>query len=168
MIYKIKDREVIPTNEFNLENDTIYIIIDRHKKKPKIWVWTGTEAKKDDKYYAGMAATKIKSKEKLYGAGIEHVESGDEPKNFLSITKEKIIEPPEEEKEELEIALATPEPQIKSKMKATSIEVSQATPLEIAENQDLISPLKVKSLLKEISISLESLQNKINRFLEEL
>jgi len=167
-LYKIKEKEVILTNELNLENDLIYIIVDRRKKKPKIWIWTGTEARKDDKYYAGMAATKIKSKEKLYGASIEHVESGDEPKSFLAITKEEIIEPSEEEKTELEIAIATPEPQIKSKMSATSVKVSQHMPLETAEKQELISPLKVNSLLKDISLTLETLQNKINKFLEEL
>ena len=167
-LYKIKEKEVVLTNELNLENDMIYIIVDRRKKKPKIWIWTGTDARKDDKYYAGMAATKIKSKEKLYGASIEHVESGDEPKSFLAITKKKIIEPSEEEKAELEIAIATPEPQIKSKINATSVEVSQPMSSETAEKQDVISPLKVKSLLKDITITLETLRNKISKFFEEL
>ncbi|MEJ2250195.1 MAG: hypothetical protein P8Y70_20355 [Candidatus Lokiarchaeota archaeon] len=92
ILYKIKDQEIIPTDEIKLSKDNIYIIVDKHMKRPKIWVWSGLKADISDRYFAGVSATRIKSQEKLYGASIEVVESGNEPESFPILEKNKIVE----------------------------------------------------------------------------
>ena len=182
ILYKVKDqkytnvndRKLTSIDDLKLDNDEIYIIIDKHMKRPKIWIWSGPDSKLQDRYFAGVSATKIKSKERLYGATIEVVECGNEPDQFPILTKEKISEPTKEGKpfiiEEKEVAEPTTEEMVGIEVESvtTSIEDSQPKPLKIVEKMDFITQQKVISLLKEISQDLEKLQNKINIFLMDL
>jgi len=98
-IYKVKEKKIIKTNEIPFEDNGIYIIIDQHMKRAKIWVWSGPDANNTDRYFAGVSATSIKSREKLYGASIEVVESGNEPESFPKLENLTLEEIPPEEKE---------------------------------------------------------------------
>lgn len=171
MLYIVKGREMVPTDDLSFENNRIYIIIDKRMEKATIWIWTGSEATKVDKYHAGVSATKIKSKEKLYNASIEIVESGNEPENFPKLTEEDISEPKalileQKQADEIKSASVSPELQVKSAVKPTS-EISQPKPLEPPERPDLLSK-KVRSFLEEISHTIETLQNQIKKFLADL
>lgn len=119
-MFKIKGKEIFPTDEYELEKDKIYIIIDKQVKRTKIWVWSGPNTSKMEKYFAGVSATKIKSTQKLYGANIEVVESGNEPESFPILSKDTKISKPKslkpvsfeeyigEEFEAVEIQKSTP------------------------------------------------------------
>ncbi|GAB4319843.1 MAG: hypothetical protein Kow0069_23490 [Promethearchaeota archaeon] len=98
VIYKIKGNEVFYTDETELSSEHIYIIVDKLVKRPRIWVWSGRNANIRERYIAGVSATKIKSKERLYGASIEVVEEGNEPENFPQL---KTVPVEEKSKEEL-------------------------------------------------------------------
>ena len=163
MLFKVKGREIKPTYDATLSKDEIFIIIDRHKKRPKIWIWSGSDANLMDRYFAGVSATKIKSKEKLYGASIEVVESGSEPKNFPKLSKEKIIEPlitkeilliDEEEVKEIE------------QFEALS-EVGEA--FEKSKKPEVtIDKEKIKRFLGNLLLDIENLAKKIENFLNEI
>ncbi|MFX1477618.1 MAG: hypothetical protein ACFFCI_05770 [Promethearchaeota archaeon] len=176
---EVKDRKFTSLEELKLQNDEIYIIIDKHMKRPKIWIWSGSNSNITDKYFAGVSATTIKSKKRLYGATIEVVESGNEPDQFpilkkenkfdsiknanISLIEEKEIT--EQTKEDIggvedKSLLSTPTHQMKS-----SNEESKSKSLKTAEKVDFLNQQKVISLLKEISLNLEQIQKKIAIFL---
>ncbi|MFX1276598.1 MAG: hypothetical protein ACFFBP_17570 [Promethearchaeota archaeon] len=180
-LYKIEGREIIPTEETEFKEDSIYIIIDKSRKKGKIWIWSGSEAKSMDRYFAGVSATKIKSNKRLYGASIEVVEGGNEPDYFPDLknvaikeaTEEKIkfekIIVPVSEQEEIKLIKAKSKgsaPQVKSKQ-APVQEVSKE---EISKEKEskLLLKQNITSLLKEISLDMEKIQNKIQSFLNNL
>lgn len=180
-LYKIEGREIIPTEETEFNEDSIYIIIDKSRKKGKIWIWSGSEAKSMDRYFAGVSATKIKSKKRLYGASIEVVEGGNEPDYFPDLKNIEIKEATEEKIEFEKIIVPVSEleeinpikaksrgsaPQVKSKQ-APVQEVSKE---EISKEKEskLLLKQNITSLLKEISLDMEKIQNKIQSFLNNL
>lgn len=170
VMYKIVGREIIPTDEKTLEKDNIYIIIDKHTKKSKIWIWSGSGAKNMDRYFAGVSATKIKSKKRLYGASIEVVEEGHEPGHFPDLTKIEIKEPSGDkfEMEKVIIPLST-ETTIKSESTSQVDQyVVQPSTIERTEEQPSFLKEKIRSLLKEISLDMEKIHNRIKTFLSEL
>jgi len=182
MLYKIDGREIIPTDETKFNDDSIYIIIDKTVKKGKIWIWSGSEAKSMDRYFAGVSATKIKSKKRLYGASIEVVESGKEPDYFPDLKNIEIKEATEEKIEFEKIIVPISEQnEVKpikptSKISATQVKTKQVTPTqevskeEISEEKEskLLLKQNIASLLKEISLDMEKIQKKIELFLKNL
>lgn len=176
-MYKIIGRELVPTDEKKLDKDNIYIIIDKHAKKSKIWIWSGSEAKNMDRYFAGVSATKIKSKKRLYGASIEVVEQGKEPEHFPDLNAIEIREPSENkiEMDKVIIPLATEIPEKSPTVKQVKREEIRAQakiiePKAFEKETDDFSSFKKKmtSLLKEIAGDIENLQSKIKSFLTEL
>ncbi|MFX1317150.1 MAG: hypothetical protein ACFE9T_14915 [Promethearchaeota archaeon] len=171
-LYKVKSKEIFHTDDIKLEKDGIYIILDKHVKRPKIWIWSGSDANIQDKYIAGASATKIKSREKLYGATIEVVEDGNEPENFPIISEKNIIKPLEKEDQKIieEIKVNTKDNIIKEEIKIRTTDDIKidTTKVEKSEESNLLLKDQVKELLKEISLSLNNIKNKINNFLENL
>lgn len=165
-LYKVKNKKVIPTDEIKLKNDGIYIILDKQTKRPKIWIWTGSNANIQDKYIAGASATKIKSKEKLYGATIEIVENGSEPKNFPIISEDNLIKSLKKDdlkvKEEIEIENSINE--------VEEVKIIEPSKIDTSEGEEPIFLLKeqLKELLNEISESLTNYIIKIKKFSERL
>jgi hypothetical protein len=176
---EVKDTKFTSLEDLKLEKDEIYIIIDKHMKRPKIWVWSGSNSNIKDKYYAGVSATKIKSKRRLYGATIEVVESGNEPDQFPILKKEKdfdlvkkedisVVEEKEsieQIKEDFSGVEDKPLQSINKNQNKSSIEDSKPKSLQTSEKVDLINQQKVISLLKDISHNLEETQKKISFFL---
>ncbi|MHA1821401.1 MAG: hypothetical protein ACTSU2_16015 [Promethearchaeota archaeon] len=109
-IYRIFEGNLEEAKVSKLSEDAIYLIIDTSNVKPRIWVWVGKNASNKDKYFAGVSATKIKSKERLYGAPIDHVEQGDEPNEFPM----ELL--PEGRQVEIEASSASPGPNTESEM----------------------------------------------------
>jgi hypothetical protein len=89
-LFKVKDKKIFKTDFKKLEEDSIYIIIDRHAKRPRIYVWSGNKSDNKDRYFAGVSATSIKSNEHLYGASIEVIEEGSEPESFPKIADAEV------------------------------------------------------------------------------
>jgi len=181
ILYKIEGREIIPTEETQFSIDSIYIIIDKTVKKGKIWIWSGSEAKSMDRYFAGVSATKIKSKKRLYGASIEVVEGGKEPKYFPDLKNVEIKEASEDKIEFEKIIVPDTEQKetkpIKSTSKKSALQVkpSQVPPQEVSKEEinkekesKLLLKQNISSLLKEISLDMEKIQNKIELFLKNL
>jgi len=182
MLYKIDGREIIPTDETKFNDESIYIIIDKTVKKGKIWIWSGSEAKSMDRYFAGVSATKIKSKKRLYGASIEVVESGKEPEYFPDLKNIEIKEATEEKIEFEKIIVPISEQNeikpIKStgKISASQVKTKQViSPQEISTEEiskekesKLLLKQNIASLLKEISLDMEKIQKKIELFLKNL
>ncbi len=168
ILYKIQGKEIIQTEELTLENDKIYVIIDKHAKRAKIWIWSGSGVKSFDKYFAGVSATKIKSKLRLYGASIEVVESGNEPEGFPIITKDAIV------KLKAKKAIITLDEQItfpvqnEIKVSKESSNLLKTEEIEPSTKSGLISISKVKSILMDISMDFEKLLKKINNYISEL
>ncbi|MFX1258224.1 MAG: hypothetical protein ACFFAN_10215 [Promethearchaeota archaeon] len=171
-LYKVKSKEVVHTEDLKLEKDGIYIILDQHLKRPKIWIWSGSNANIQDKYIAGTSATKIKSREKLYGATIEVVEDGNEPKNFPIISEKNIIKRLANEDQEIieEIKVNTKDETIKENTKTETKNNKKIDSSKVKKSEDSTLLLKeqVNGLLNEISLSLKNITKKINRFLENL
>ena len=166
ILYEVASREIIPIEEATFESNKIYIIIDKHRKKrPKIWIWSGPDSNILDRYFAGVSATRIKSKEKLYGASIEVVESGNEPKQFPKLSKDRIMKPIEDE----ETYLSEDVVEEISKAEDIIIEEAHSEPIEIPEvSNNVVSIQRVTSILKELSLDLGKMREKINKFLSEL
>ena len=190
-LYKIDNKKLIGTNNPNLLTDNIYIIIDRSKKRPKIWIWSGNKSDKLDKYQGGVIATKLKSGLKLYGASIEVVEEGSEPENFPALSKQHVIKQKEGEidldaisdfipaEKPIKMILARqtalepaetsidmePEPiETPVEVESESMEI----PVEIGKKSDLITPHALKTLLEDVSSTLADLQTKIQNYLKGL
>lgn len=166
ILYKVESREIIPIEEATFESNKIYIIIDKHRKKrPKIWIWSGPDSNILDRYFAGVSATRIKSKEKLYGASIEVVESGNEPKQFPKLSKDRIMKPIEDEQSYISDDIV----EELSKAEDIIIEEAHSEPIEIPEvSNNVVSIQRVTSILKELSLDLGKMREKINKFLSEL
>ena len=182
ILYKIENREIVPTEDINLKEDMIYLIIDKTGKKSKIWIWSGPNSNNMDRYFAGVSATKIKSKKRLYGATIEVVDGGNEPSYFPVLTKdalkgdvtdkidiEKVIVPEIEDKEEKEIEpVMTTDSVDAVEIEATTEVVSRLEDLKIAEEQVLELKNKFKDFLSDLTMDLAVFQKKIKVFLEDL
>ncbi|MHA1283868.1 MAG: hypothetical protein ACTSQP_15335 [Promethearchaeota archaeon] len=180
-LFEIEGRKIIPTDNTPLNDDKIYIIIDEHAKRPKIWIWSGKNSKMMDRYFAGVSATKIKSKEKLYGASIEVVESGNEPERFPLLSKDKIAQPISEAEpyivEEIieEKQIVPPKEEI-PKVEAIETKTEKETevkpsPLELKESIEKEYTLfkeKVISLLREIDENFNNIHKKIKSFLKDI
>ncbi|MBY9007422.1 MAG: hypothetical protein KGD63_11760 [Candidatus Lokiarchaeota archaeon] len=166
ILYKVENKEIIPVEEAPFESDKIYIIIEKHRRKrSKIWIWSGPDSNMLDKYFAGVSATRIKSKEKLYGASIEVVDSGNEPKQFPKISKDRIMKPIEEG----EYYLSDDIIEKISKAEDIIIEEVHSEPIKIPKETDnMISIQKVTSILKELSLDLGKMREKINKFLSQI
>ncbi len=166
ILYEVEGREILPVEEATFESNKIYIIIDKHRKKrSKIWIWSGPDSNILDRYFAGVSATRIKSKEKLYGASIEVVESGNEPKQFPKLTKDRIMKPTEEEPSFMSEDIV----EEVSKAEDIFIEEVHSEPLLIPkESGDMISIQKMTGFLKELSLDLGKMREKINKFLSDL
>ncbi len=171
-LFKIEGKEVTPTDDDQLGQDKIYIIIDKHAKRPKIWIWSGEESDIMDRYFAGVTATKIKSQMKLYGASIEVVESGNEPEHFPLLSKDSIIEPVKDAEPfifEEEVSTTTKEEILQSEEKvAVKPKITEAPSKIEAGVQDMVSKDKVRSFFEAINSDLDSLKQKINEFLSNL
>ncbi|MFO8020712.1 MAG: hypothetical protein R6U96_18965 [Promethearchaeia archaeon] len=178
-IYRVDERKIYPTDEKELKDDGIYIIVDKHMKRSKIWVWSGPNSSKVNRYFAGVSATKIKSNQQLYGASIEVVESGDEPENFPILSSTTISKPSEQgksfsldseqipkyEKMQTQQSLRkveepTPEPAPEKKIKSNE-------PKEVKDTEE-ISAKKVETLLLNVSETLKDVLDQIDEFIEEL
>ncbi|MHA1148093.1 MAG: hypothetical protein ACTSR8_07580 [Promethearchaeota archaeon] len=166
MLYNVKDRKIIPTEEIKLESDKIYIIIDTHMKRSKIWIWSGFNSSIRDRYYAGVSATKIKSQQKLYGASIEVVDEGNEPENFPILSEDKVMKAIEIE----EIAVEEKDEIIQEQEldKIDTKIVEKKIPQAERTQTDRIRIEKLKNALKEISLSLENVVVQINNLMEDL
>ncbi len=176
-MYKIDGRELVPTDEKTLNKNSIYIIIDKHTKKSKIWIWSGSEAKNMDRYFAGVSATKIKSKKRLYGASIEVVEQGHEPGHFPDLSAVEIKEPSEEkiEMQKVIVPLSSEIPvkspvvnQTKPQGARKTVSAVETRTIQNDEKEFSLFKNKMSSLLKEIAGDLENLQTKIKSFLREI
>ncbi len=181
ILYKIVGREVRPTEEKDFERDKIYIIIDKTVKKGKIWIWSGPESKSMDRYFAGVSATKIKSKKRMYGASIEVIEGGKEPEHFPDLSKaeikeaskeylelDKVIVPITERNEELSYEnIKSPlKPRITPKQDINSETITEIEEKGIIKDPNLsLITHKFESILKDISLDMEKIQNKIKNFL---
>ena len=183
ILYKIEEREIVPTEDTILQNDRIYIIIDKTVKKSKIWIWSGSESRKMDRYFAGVSATKIKSKKRLYGASIEVVEGGNEPPLFPILNKETIIEatkekigigtvivPLDEQKVEKEVnSLKTAPKSVEKPIVQDAEEVAlRHDAVKNAEDQVLKLKEKLKDFMNGIALDMEVIQKKVKEFLVEL
>lgn len=195
-LFKIENKKIFGTNNPNLETENIYIIIDKSKKRAKMWIWAGAKANKLDKYHAGVLSTKLKSSLKLYGASVEVVEEGNEPKSLPTLTKQHIIEQPEGEIDLNTISDSFPSEKPKKVIKrrvesaveeepeiveiASEREVEKIKPTDEAEikpkavfvekktSKALTSSKNIKTLLEDISSTLGELQNKIKNYLDDL
>ena len=180
-LYKIEGREIIPTDETEFKEDSIYIIIDKSRKKGKIWIWSGSEAKSMDRYFAGVSATKIKSKKRLYGASIEVVEGGNEPDYFPDLKNieiqeasgekiefEKIIVPGLEQEEVRPLKASGKSAATQVKSKQDSIQEESKEEISKEKESKLLLKQYIASLLKEISLDMEKIQKKIESFLNNL
>ncbi|MFX1338640.1 MAG: hypothetical protein ACFFDK_08530, partial [Promethearchaeota archaeon] len=140
-------------------------------KRPKIWIWSGSNANIQDKYIAGASATKIKSKEKLYGASIEVVEDGSEPENFPIISEEKIITSLEKvdlkEREKIEIEVSINAEEKVNTTEGLKIDASEGDTLE-GDDPILILKEQLKVFLKDISENLTDVIVKIKNFSKKL
>lgn len=165
-IYQLEGRKIEPIDTTKLNEGKIYIIIDTHAKRTKIWIWSGAKSNMMDRYFAGVSATKIKAKKKLYGASIEVVESGSEPEQFPKLAKlEGIIERDEEFEE---ILLTEEESELEAEIKPLKTkepkpEFTEPIGAEVNE-EEIIS--KLKSFLKDLSNDMGEIQKKISTFLE--
>ncbi len=209
ILYKVKEHTVVPCEDNPLSPENIYIIVAKTQLRPKIWVWSGPKSNLQDRYFAGVSATTIKSHEKLYGSSIEVVEGGSEPDQFpkfdkVQIVKASEIEAPTIEKPEVisesliasvEAKLPPPEvvpeqPPVESivenvvepekitetvsegieseEIPSTTPSFGRKKPLKKAGKTDLVFNEKLKSLLRELSLGLESLKAKVEAFLGEL
>ncbi len=209
ILYKVKEHTVVPCEDNPLNPENIYIIVAKTQIRPKIWVWSGPKSNIQDRYFAGVSATTIKSHEKLYGSSIEVVEGGSEPDQFpkfdqIQIMKASEVEVPTIEKSEIAEELAIPiveakappleavleqsmvEPRVESSAEpakeeekpsegiageevlATAPSFGRKKPLKKAGKTDLVFNEKLKSLLRELSLGLESLKAKVEAFLGEL
>lgn len=176
---EVKDAKFTSLEDLRLENDEIYIIIDKHMKRPKIWVWSGSNSNIKDKYFAGVSATTIKSRRKLYGATIEVVECGNEPDQFPILKKEKDLDSIKQEdissteekelidqiKEDISVVEEDPLLSTTTSQMEVPIEDSKPKSLHTTEKVDFINQQKVILLFKEISHNLEQIQKKIAIFL---
>ncbi len=203
ILYKVKEHAVIPCEDNPLNPDNIYIIVAKTQIRPKIWVWSGPKSNIQDRYFAGVSATTIKSHERLYGSSIEVVEGGSEPDQFPKFDKVQIvraseIEIPVFEKERFPpevinapVASGTEsttttqevatEPEAESVIDENATEVTpveedmvttpaygRKKPAKKAMKGDLLFNEKLKSLLRELSLGLESLKARVEAFLGEL
>jgi len=172
MIYTIDGKDIVPVNDIKLKEDKIYIIIDIHAKRPKLWIWSGVNSSMIDKYHAGVSATKIKSRKKLYGASIEVVESGAEPEQFPNLSEAQLIEATEEEFEEkLRIVEPKIEKVTRKEPKIEEISAPQEKPAinsEMMAQTDIESKMKLKSFLSEISRDLNNIRQKIDDFIQNI
>ncbi len=190
-LYKIEGKKLIGTNNPALTTEGIYIIVDRTKKRPKMWIWSGGKSDKLDKYHGGVVATKLKSNLKLYGASIEVVEEGNEPENFPTLNKQHILEQFEGEidldtiadtvpmtsKKPISVSTKSEPESVESsiEMETEALEPSPVVETELEQpseeveiGSDTVSVQKVKSLLEEISSTLGSLQRMIQNFLNSM
>lgn len=197
-LFKVKDKKIFKTDFKKLEEDSIYIIIDRHAKRPRIYVWSGNKSDNKDRYFAGVSATSIKSKEHLYGASIEVIEEGSEPESFPKIADaevESVANNLEEYTTEIPVEISLSKSEESGKAPITTqkktikaqprqepeswvIEKSPKTVQQDEEKEkteeeskltaDRLGKQKLKSMLKEISADLENLQRKIEGFLKEI
>jgi hypothetical protein len=212
IMYKVEENQLVKCQDKVLDPERNYIIIDKHMKRPKIWVWRGPNSNVKDRYFVGVSATVIKTQEALYGSSIEVIEGGSEPEQFPKLDEAQYIEPTEEEfnkissrlkiqptdtaETEMEQIKETIENEVEQSMKKPSkiIEEADTTPIESEEikvselvteeienkparksgklvhdkDSDVILRQKLKMFLHNMSKSLEQLQSKIDKFLEEI
>jgi chaperonin cofactor prefoldin len=214
-MFKIEDNQLVKCQETTLDPEKNYIIIDKHIKRPKIWVWRGPNSSAKERYFVGVSATVIKTQEGLYGSSIEVIEGGSEPEQFPKLDETQFIEPSEEDfnkissrlkiqssesaetemeqvKETIENevepikAESAKKPRKRIDIKLDEEEVvaphgsiirdareakSQKVSKPFSESDssgDIVLKQKLKSFLHNMSKSLEQLQSKIDKFLEEL
>ena len=155
-----------------LGKDKIYIIIDRHAQRPKIWIWSGSDSGMMDRYFAGVSATKIKSQLKLYGASIEVVESGNEPEHFPLLSKDKIIESVKDSEpfvlEEEVVSTTQEESELEAQEAEMISEISETTKKIAAIGKDSVNKLSVISFFDQIKAELDKIRRKIDTFLSDL
>ncbi|MHA1315472.1 MAG: hypothetical protein ACTSSI_13025 [Candidatus Helarchaeota archaeon] len=84
-IFKMVQDDVAPTTE--LSSDNVCLILDRDQNK--IFIWKGKYTSPGERYRAGTAATRLKSRERLYGAATVIVDEGEEPADFPDLSKLK-------------------------------------------------------------------------------
>ncbi len=191
MLFTIKDKKIVPTDDISLNEEQIYIIIDFHAKRSKIWIWSGSKVNKMDRYFAGVSATKLKTQKKLYGASIEVVESGKEPNGFPDLANSEIIQETEEEPQPIKGVPSKPElkpqkepepepepeieseeqikpePEIEIESELNTPEKTQITDRAKREKlKEELSQFKLKlnSFFKEITRELNNIQKKIEDF----
>jgi hypothetical protein len=170
---EINGKDIIPVEEPDLKEDKIYIIIDTHAKRPKIWIWSGAHSSVIDRYHAGVSATKIKSRKKLYGASIEVVESGHEPEQFPNLGEAELLQEPMEEPFEEEVPL--PKPQMEVETNEQEV-IEKATPTEKEPSLDSEQVVQIeaeikgkfKMFLKAISEDLNTIAKKIDDFIQTI
>jgi hypothetical protein len=122
LLYKVENKNIVRSTDKTLNEESIYIIVDRSLIRPKIWVWSGAKSNLKDRYFAGVSATTIKSQEKLYGSSIEVVEGGSEPEQFPKLEEGRIIAP---SAEEMQVPIPMEEAKIPTVVE-TATEVSSA------------------------------------------
>ena len=77
----------------SLESNKVYLIIDKSKGIPKIWIWVGDNANVNDRYHAGMLATRAKAQLQIYNADVEIVDEGSVPNYFPNFASLEIEYP---------------------------------------------------------------------------
>ena len=97
LMYKVKDSQLVKCKDTELDPEYNYIIIDKHIKRPKIWVWRGPDSNIKNRYFVGVSATVIKNQELLYGSNIEIVEAGSEPEQFPKLEEASFQETSDED-----------------------------------------------------------------------
>jgi len=119
-----------------------------------------------EKYFAGVSATKIKSSQRLYGANIEVVESGNEPENFPILSKNaKIVKPKSPKPVSFEENIGEESKEVEFQ-KSTPIEIEdQPIDNQINQKEKKVDIEKVKVLLNDITKNLKNITNKIDAFL---
>lgn len=183
MLYTIRDKDLIPLDDIDINEKQIYIIIDIHGKRSKIWIWSGSEANKLDRYLAGVSATKLKSRRKLYGASIEVVESGKEPEEFPELSESELIKSTDEEFHTIEKIQpesepeSIPKPQLEPELEEEADSVSEKKEKEQTNEQIRVVELekelsdikeKVNLFFKEIGKDLNEIQKKMEDFLKNM
>ncbi|TXT67241.1 MAG: hypothetical protein BAJALOKI1v1_140009 [Promethearchaeota archaeon] len=171
MIYTVSGKDIIPVDNTDLNEEKIYIILDTHAKRPKIWIWSGSNSSMIDRYHAGVSATKIKSRKKLYGASIEVVESGAEPEQFPNLSEAQLLEATEETFEEeapkfIPEHVVEAETETKSGLEPGLPSQEPAMTPEIMVQEDNELKEQFKSFLLDISMHLSELKDKIDDFIK--
>jgi len=168
-IYKIAGKEIIPTDEYELEKNKIYIIVDKQVKRTKIWIWSGPNTSNKEKYFAGVSATKIKSSQRLYGANIEVVERGNEPESFPIFSKNtKIVKPKSPKPVSFEENIGEEFKEVEFQ-KSTPIEI-QGQSITDEKNLEVkkVDIKEIKVLLNDITKNLKNITSKIDDFLDNI
>ena len=90
------DNGVLKSLDFleNFKSNKVYLIIDKSKGVPKIWIWVGDDASVNDRYHAGMLATKVKSQMQFFSAEVEIIDEVLVPSYFPNFSEMEIEKSP--------------------------------------------------------------------------